>query len=53
MMSTDRDVRQMASVDVAAVPEAMREDVRRAVRILREGGCTEVYVFGSAATGEV
>ena len=43
----------MATVDVGAVPEAMRKDVRRAVEILREGGCTEVYVFGSAATGEV
>jgi len=43
----------MASIEETPIPEAFREDVRRAVRILQEGGCSEVFVFGSVATGEV
>jgi predicted nucleotidyltransferase len=27
-------------------------DIEKATRILKEGGATEVYVFGSAATGK-
>jgi len=42
----------MADAQVVALPEAVREDVDRAVRILKEAGCTEVYVFGSVAEGE-
>ena len=33
--------------------KAFLKDVRKAVRILKEEGCTEVYLFGSAAEGEV
>jgi predicted nucleotidyltransferase len=36
-----------------AVPEVLQEDIDRAVKILKEGGCTEIYLFGSGATGEV
>jgi predicted nucleotidyltransferase len=34
------------------IPEALREDVRRAIQMLEDGGCTAVYLFGSAARGE-
>ena len=30
-----------------------RADIRRAVSILKEGGCSEVHVFGSVAEGRV
>ncbi len=33
------------------IPEAFRADIERAVAILREGGCSEVYLFGSLAEG--
>jgi predicted nucleotidyltransferase len=29
-----------------------KQDIDRAVRILKEEGCTEIYLFGSVATGE-
>ena len=28
------------------------KDIDRAVQILKEAGCTEIYLFGSVATGE-
>lgn len=43
----------MANTEEIAIPEALREDIDRAVRILKEGGCTEVYLFGSVAKGKV
>jgi predicted nucleotidyltransferase len=36
-----------------AVPEVLQEDINRAVEILKEGGCTEIYLFGSGVTGKV
>ena len=36
---------------VERLPEEYRADVEHAVRILKEGGCREVYVFGSVAEG--
>lgn len=32
-------------------PEAFRDGAERAVRILREEGCGEIYLFGSVAAG--
>ena len=34
------------------IPEEFRSDVLHAVDILKEFGCTEIYLFGSLATGE-
>jgi len=39
--------------DVVQLPESYRRQIRRAARILRESGCTEVFLFGSLATGEI
>lgn len=36
-----------------AVPEGFREDITRAVRILKEEGCAEIFLFGSGAEGKV
>jgi predicted nucleotidyltransferase len=35
------------------LPEIYQRDVSRAVEILKEAGCTQVFLFGSLATGEV
>lgn len=34
-------------------PEDYQEDINRAVKILKEAGCTDIFVFGSLAEGEV
>lgn len=34
------------------IPESYRQDIDRAVEILKKAGCTQVYLFGSAATGQ-
>lgn len=33
------------------IPKSHREDVSRAVRILKGAGCTDVFLFGSIAEG--
>ncbi|MBU0568959.1 nucleotidyltransferase domain-containing protein [bacterium] len=38
---------------MAEIPEGFRQDIGRAVRILKEAGCTDIFVFGSSAEGEV
>ena len=35
------------------LPETYQRDVRRAVEILKESGCTQIFLFGSLATGKV
>jgi predicted nucleotidyltransferase len=35
------------------IPDILQADVSKAVQILKEEGCTEVYLFGSGATGRV
>jgi len=35
------------------LPEVYEKDVRRAVEILKEAGCTHVYLFGSLTAGKV
>jgi predicted nucleotidyltransferase len=34
------------------ISDRFRADIDRAVQLLREEGCTEIYVFGSVAAGE-
>ncbi|MEO7908836.1 MAG: nucleotidyltransferase domain-containing protein [Roseiflexaceae bacterium] len=36
----------------SSIPDTFKADIDRAVQILKEEGCTEIYVFGSVATGE-
>ena len=35
------------------IPDILQADVSKAVQILQEEGCTEVYLFGSGTTGRV
>jgi len=39
------------NVQTYAIPQEYREDIDKAVRILKDEGCTEVYLFGSLAEG--
>ncbi|MEW5954321.1 MAG: nucleotidyltransferase domain-containing protein [Bacillota bacterium] len=34
------------------IPEKFNEDLNRAIRILKDAGCKEIYLFGSLVTGE-
>jgi hypothetical protein len=36
---------------LAAVPADIQSDITRAVAILKEGGCSAVFLFGSGAAG--
>ena len=35
------------------LPETYQKDVRRAVEILKGAGCTDVFLFGSLASGKI
>jgi predicted nucleotidyltransferase len=35
------------------LPDIYQKDIRRAVEILTDGGCTGVYLFGSLTMGKV
>jgi len=35
------------------IPKVYQKDVRRAVKILKEAGCTHIFLFGSLAGGKV
>ncbi len=35
------------------LPEAFRRDIRRAVEILKESGCTDIFLFGSLGEGKI
>ena len=39
------------TITVDRLPAEYRPDIDRAIRILRQGGCTEVHLFGSIAEG--
>lgn len=43
----------MTKIENVTIPEVFQEDIRRAVRILKGGGCSEIFLFGSSATGKV
>lgn len=38
-------------LDVSELPAPMQRDLREATRILKEGGCSAVFLFGSVARG--
>lgn len=35
------------------LPEPYQKNIAQAIEILKEAGCTEIYLFGSLATGEI
>lgn len=44
----ERDAMAVRRTDI---PKTYEKDIMRAVEILREGGCSQVFVFGSSAAG--
>ncbi len=34
-------------------PAAFQEDIHRAVKILKDAGCTEIFLFGSLGEGKI
>ncbi len=45
--------RSVIKAEKNSVPDIVQEDIHRAVRILREGGGSEIYLFGSGAKGQM
>lgn len=43
----------MIKTENIAIPEVFQEDLDRAVRILKEEGCSEIFLFGSGTKGKV
>ncbi len=39
--------------ETTELPTTYQMNLDRAVQILREAGCTEIYLFGSLATGDI
>lgn len=37
---------------INAIPQEYQNDLKQAIKILRNGGCAEVYLFGSIASGK-
>ena len=36
-----------------AYPKALEQDIQQAIKILREEGCSQVFLFGSTTTGRL
>lgn len=43
----------MSKTENIAAPESLRNEIDRAVRILKEEGCAEIFLFGSGAEGKI
>ena len=41
----------MNASETITIPEVFQPDLERAVQILKDAGCTEIYLFGSLAEG--
>lgn len=39
--------------DNFTIPKILQKDVNRAIRILKDGGCSEIFLFGSGVTGKI
>lgn len=37
---------------ISTFPEKYRQDIEKATAILKNNGCTEIYIFGSIANGK-
>ncbi len=42
----------MSTISAPALPKSYEKDIKRAVAILKDAGCTRVYLFGSLAAGK-
>jgi predicted nucleotidyltransferase len=39
-------------MDQVQIPEIYQSDINKAIEILKTAGCTDIYLFGSLATGK-
>ncbi|HEY73729.1 MAG: hypothetical protein B6I35_11190 [Anaerolineaceae bacterium 4572_32.2] len=39
--------------EIAQLPDTYQKNIRRAASIIREVGCTDVFLFGSLTAGEI
>jgi predicted nucleotidyltransferase len=39
--------------DIEQIPPSHRPDVKKAVQILKQAGCREIFLFGSIVTGPI
>jgi predicted nucleotidyltransferase len=39
-------------LNIAALPKEYRDDIKKAISLLKKAGCTEIYLFGSLAEGQ-
>jgi len=51
-MSIAIETEKMSQQD-QVVPESFQEDLRRAIQVLKDGRCSEVFLFGSGAAGRI
>ncbi|AZR74513.1 hypothetical protein BBF96_14635 [Anoxybacter fermentans] len=38
---------------ISRIPPRYRRDIKRAIKILKEEGCTEIFLFGSLVEGDI
>lgn len=38
---------------ISKVPERYRDDIEHGIRILKEAGCKEIFIFGSLIKGDI
>ena len=40
-------------IDIKDLPNSYQEDIKKAVKILKENGATEIFIFGSIVNGNL
>jgi predicted nucleotidyltransferase len=40
-------------MDIQKLPEKYREDIKKAANLLKNEGCSSIYLFGSLVTGKI
>ena len=39
--------------ELSQIPDTYQQDIRRAIEILKDAGCTDIYLFGSLASSKI
>ena len=53
IIETARREGKIVNLEPIGVSEAFRQDMKKAIETLSAAGCSEIYLFGSAASGEL
>lgn len=40
-------------IDIKDLPNSYQEDIKKAIKILKENGATEIFIFGSIVNGNL